>query len=120
MRVSENKRLAAPASVDSIPSSANREDHVSMGMHAAVKAVEVLENVETVAAIELLCAAQGLDLRRPLTAGPGVEAAHARVRRDIPMLGADRVLYPDIAAALALVRSGAVLEAAEAAVGRID
>ncbi len=118
--VSENKRLAAPASVDSIPSSANREDHVSMGTHAAVKAREALANVEIVLGIELLCAAQGIDLRRPLTAGPGIEAAHAALRALVPRLERDRALYEDIEAARVLVSSGALLAAVEAVVGALE
>ncbi len=118
--VSENKRLAVPSSVDSIPSSANREDHVSMGMHGAVKAKEALKNVEIVLGIELLCAAQGVDLRRPLTAGPGVEAMHALVRRSIAPMMRDRVLHPDIEAATQLVRSGDLLAAVEGAVGPLQ
>src|SRR5262249_60083583 len=82
--VSENKMLAHPASTDSIPSSAGREDHVSMGVHAAHKLREVCENVWNVLAIEILCAAQGIDLHRPLRGGPGVEAAHALVRVRVP------------------------------------
>jgi histidine ammonia-lyase len=118
--VSENKRLAVPASVDSIPSSANREDHVSMGMHSAMKAHQVLENVETVLAIELLCAGQGIDLRRPLRSTPAIEAAHAVLRKHVASLGDDRVLHPDIRAALTLVRSGELLKAVEAAVGPLE
>ena len=77
--VSENKILAHPASVDSIPSSAGREDHVSMGATAALKLATIHDHVRTVLAIELLCAAQGLDLRRPLTHDP---AARGGARRD--------------------------------------
>ena len=115
--VSDNKRLAVPASVDSIPSSANREDHVSMGMHGAVKAWEILKNTETVLAIELICAAQGIDFRRPLKSSPGVEALHALVRTRIPTLVEDRVLYPDIESAMTLVRSPDLLQAVENATG---
>ncbi|MCB9537947.1 MAG: histidine ammonia-lyase [Myxococcales bacterium] len=115
--VSENKTLAHPASVDSIPSSANREDHVSMGTWAARKARQVCGNVETVLAIELLCAIQGLDYRRPLASSPAVEAAYACVRRAVPALDADRALHGDIRRVTELVRSGALIEAVEAAVG---
>ena len=113
--VSENKRLAMPASVDSIPSSANREDHVSMGMHSALAAAEVLNNVETVLGIELLCAAQGLDLRRPLRSSPAIEAAHAVLRAEVPPMFTDRILYPDIEAARRIVESSTLISAAEAA-----
>ncbi len=106
--VSENKVLAHPASVDSIPTSANQEDHVSMGATSARHARDVLHNVEQVLALELLCAAQGLDFRtaaigRP---GPGVARAHALVRERIAHLATDRDPGPDIAAAVDLVRSG--------------
>lgn len=118
--VSENKVLCHPASVDSIPSSANREDHVSMGTIAARKARVVAEHVEVVLAIELLCAAQGMHLRRPLTADPGVEAAVACIRERVPPLEADRLLHPDITAVTELVRSGALLRAVEAVAGPLD
>jgi histidine ammonia-lyase len=115
--VSENKVLAHPASVDSIPTSAGFEDHVSMGVTAARKAREVLRNVETVAAIELLAAAQALEFRRPLRTSPPLEAVRAALREVVPPLGEDRALAPDIERASALVRSGALLAAAEAALG---
>jgi len=106
--VSENKSLAHPASVDSIPTSANQEDHVSMGPIAARQAAEVVSNVEHVLALEALAAAQGLDFRtangqRP---GTGVLAAYSLVREAVEHLDADRDPQPDIAAALQLVRDG--------------
>jgi histidine ammonia-lyase len=109
--VSENKVLVHPASADSIPTSANQEDHVSMGATAARQARDVLRNVEVVLALELLCAAQGIDFRiatigRP---GVGVAAAHATVRERIAHLDTDRDPGPDIAAAIELVRAGALL-----------
>jgi len=110
--VSENKGLCHPASIDSIPSSANREDHVSMGTIAARKARVVLEHVETVLAIEVLCGAQGIDLRRPLRSSPAIEAVHARVRREVEPMMDDRILHPDIEVALRLVREGALVEVA--------
>jgi histidine ammonia-lyase len=114
--VSENKVLAHPASADSIPTSANQEDHVSMGSTSARHARDVLRNVEMVLALELLCAAQGLDFRiatigRP---GVGVSRAHALVRERIAHLDSDRDPAPDIAAAAELVRSGALLSGADA------
>ena len=105
--VSENKVLAHPASVDSIPSSAGREDHVSMGMTAALKARQVVENVRTCLAIELLVAAQALDLRAPLRPGPRVGAAHARLRAAVPTLDHDRELHRDVEAVCRLVDAGA-------------
>jgi histidine ammonia-lyase len=113
--VSENKVLAHPASVDSIPSSAGREDHVSMGATAALKLASIHDHVRTVLAIELLCAAQGIDLRRPLTTTKPLEAVHASIRKIVPPMMEDRPLAPDIAAVRALIDSGALVEAARAA-----
>ncbi len=124
--VSENKVLCHPASVDSIPTSANQEDHNSMGSISAQKAWKVLQNAETVLAIELLCACQGLDFARtlnghaPLHAGRGVETAHAMLRRRIPTLERDRVLHDDIQMALAALRSGEIVRAVEQTIGRLD
>ncbi|CAN5320979.1 histidine ammonia-lyase [soil metagenome] len=108
--VSESKTLAHPASVDTIPTSANKEDHVSMGAWAARKAAMVLANAERVLAIELLAAAQGIDLRRPLTTSLALEEAHRRIRERVPFLDADRPGGPDIEAAAALIRSDAFRE----------
>jgi len=104
--VSENKVLCHPASVDSIPSSANREDHVSMGMTAALKARQVVENVRTCLAIELLVAAQAIDLRRPLRPAAKVAEAHARLRAVVPHLDEDRELHRDVEAVCRLVDEG--------------
>jgi histidine ammonia-lyase len=104
--VSECKGLAHPSSVDSITTGANKEDHVSMGMSAAIRARKVLENAETVLAIELLCAAQALEFLKPLRPGNGVRSAYDAMRERIEPLGDDRVLAPDIEAATGLVRSG--------------
>ncbi|NNF56783.1 MAG: histidine ammonia-lyase [Rhodothermaceae bacterium] len=117
--VSENKTLAHPASVDSIPSSKGQEDHVSMGAWGALKGLQVLENAERVLAIELLCAAQALDFRRPLKAGRGVEAAHAAVRTRVLFRESDRSFTADLTAVTDLVRSGSLVEAVEAAIGRL-
>lgn len=108
--VSENKVLAHPASVDSIPTSANQEDHVSMGPIAARQARDVVRNAEYVIALELLCAAQGLDFRTAdgLRPGVGVADAHALVRAEVAHLDDDRDPQPDIASALQLVRSGSL------------
>ncbi|HEY4238274.1 MAG TPA: histidine ammonia-lyase [Kofleriaceae bacterium] len=110
--VSENKILAHPASVDSIPSSAGREDHVSMGATAALKLATIHDHVRTVLAIEILCAAQGLDLRRPLRTTAPLEAVHAVLRARVPAMMQDRPLAPDIAAIRALVDDGSLLRAA--------
>ncbi|GAC1631219.1 MAG: histidine ammonia-lyase [Chloroflexota bacterium] len=109
--VSENKILAHPASVDSIPTSANQEDHVSMGVTAALKARTVLENLETVLAIELLCAAEGLDYRRPLRSSPSLEKVHELIRSRVPHLDEDRPLYRDIRAVVTLVHEGDICHA---------
>jgi histidine ammonia-lyase len=115
--VSENKVLTHPASVDTIPTSAGKEDHVSMGAHAARKAANVVEHVATVLAIELLCAAQALDLRRPLTAGRGVEAARRALRARIDPLRGDRYMAGEIERARGLVDDGSLVAAAQAAAG---
>lgn len=117
--VSENKVLAHPASVDSIPSSLGQEDHVSMGSISATKLREVVANTETVLAIELMCAAQGLDFLHPLKAGRGVEAAFAGIRRVIPFAQADRLFHNDVQTALDLVRSGELIGAARRAAGEL-
>jgi histidine ammonia-lyase len=116
---SENKALAHPASVDSIPTSANQEDHVSMGPIAARKARDVVANAERVVAIELLCAAEAMEHRRPLRSGPGVEAAHAAIRSRVAPLVEDRLLAADFAAMDELIESGAILAAAERASGPV-
>ncbi|EKP95918.1 histidine ammonia-lyase [Thermaerobacter subterraneus] len=101
--VSENKTLAVPASVDSIPSSANQEDHVSMGMTAALKLWRVVEHTRQVLAIELLCAAQALDLVGPAGLSPATQAVYEAVRAVVPPLDGDRELAPDMAAVAALL-----------------
>jgi histidine ammonia-lyase len=110
---SECKLLAHPASVDSIPTDGNKEDIVPMAMGAALKARRVAENVRHVLAIELMCAAQGLDYRAPLRPGLGVRRAHSLVRERVQPLAEDRVLSGDIAALAALVRDGAFLPLAQ-------
>ena len=107
--VNELQTLAHPSSVDTIPTSANQEDHVSMGATSALHLREAIDRAEQVLAIEALCAAQGLDFRAPLRAGAGVARAHAMVRAAVPHLAADRPPAPDIAALHALVRAGDLL-----------
>ncbi|MCB9739170.1 MAG: histidine ammonia-lyase [Deltaproteobacteria bacterium] len=114
--VSECKGLSMPASVDSIPSSASREDHVSMGPIAARRWLDVVGNLERVVGIELLAAAQAVDLRAPLRPGLGTSAAHAAIREVVAGLHEDRVLHGDIEAAAELVRSGALEASVRAAV----
>jgi histidine ammonia-lyase len=118
--VSENKVLAHPACVDSIPTSANQEDHVSMGTIAARQAREILENVRHVLAIELLAAAQGIDFLRPLAPGTGSAAAHAFIRQHVPHLEEDRVPAPDIKAIYLAIVDGGLIAAVEQAVGAIS
>jgi histidine ammonia-lyase len=118
--VSENKVLCHPASVDSIPSSAGREDHVSMGSISARKLEQVVANVRQALAIEILTAAAGLDQRLPLAPSPGVAAAHAAVRGLVAPLTEDRPLYRDIQVVADLVATGRIVGSAESAVGRLS
>jgi histidine ammonia-lyase len=118
--VAENKRLAVPASVDSIPSSAMQEDHVSMGWSAARKLRTSLTNLARVLSIEMLTAARAIELRNPLKPAPGTAAAVAALRDNgVGGPGADRYLSPELRAAEAAVCSGAVLDAVEEAVGAL-
>ena len=103
---SENKSLAHPASVDSLPTSANQEDHVSMATFAARRLADLYENVEGILAIEWLAAAQGLDFRRPLKSTRVIEQAHALLREQVGFYDKDRYFAPDIAAAAELIRQG--------------
>ena len=119
--VSELKRLAVPASVDSIPSSAMQEDHVSMGWSAARKLRRALDGLTRVLAIELLTAARGIELRRPLQPAPASAAVIAALRAaGAPAPGSDRWLAPEIDTAVDLIRAGAVVTAAESVVGRLN
>jgi histidine ammonia-lyase len=117
--VAENRRLAAPASVDSIPTSGMQEDHVSMGWGAALKLRTVLDNLGHILAVELVCAARAQDLRRPLKPSPATGAVRDLLRKQVPGAGADRFLAPELAAAERLIRSGAVLGAAESVTGAL-
>ena len=114
--VNELQTLSHPSSVDTIPTSANQEDHVSMGATSALHLREAVDRAEQVLAVEALCAAQGLDFRAPLRPGDGVAAAHAAVRGRVPHLDADRPPSPDIVAVRELVHSGELL--ANGATGR--
>ena len=109
--VSENKQRAYPASVDSIPTSANQEDHVSMAAHGARRLLGMVENACGVVGIELLAAAQGCDFHRPLATSKSLEAVRGLVRRDVPHLDNDRYFHPDLAKAIALVTSGGIVDA---------
>lgn len=118
--VSENKILAHPASVDSIPTSLGQEDHVSMGSISATKLYKVVQNVETVLAIELLCAAQALDFLRPMKSGKGVEALHKAIRNVVSHAESDRLFHNDIEAVLRLVQSETIVNAVSKAVGKLS
>jgi histidine ammonia-lyase len=118
--VSENKVLAHPASVDSIPTSANQEDHVSMGTISARQCAMILENARWVIAIEVLNATQALEFHKPLEPGPGVGAAVALVRSLVPPLEADRIMTGDLAAVRDLIVSRSLRDAVEAVVGTLQ
>ena len=118
--VSENKVLCHPASVDSIPTSANKEDHVSMGTISARQCREIIENTENVIAIELLCAAQALDLFTNLKPGEGTLEAYHVIRKAISHLEKDRILSQDIAAMNELIHNATILRAVEKKVGELN
>jgi histidine ammonia-lyase len=109
--VAENKQRAFPASVDSIPTSANQEDHVSMSAHGARRLLAMAENAAAIVAIEILAAAQGCDFHAPLKSSEDLERARALIRKHVPHLDNDRFLYPDLQAAIALVRQGDLITA---------
>jgi histidine ammonia-lyase len=117
--VSENKALCHPASVDSIPTSAGQEDHVSMGNTAGLKAWQVLANSERALAIELLAGAQAVEFLAPLEPGAGVRAAHDLIRRLSPRLRDDRPLAADIEAVAGAIRNGTLVAAVEAELGEL-
>lgn len=117
--VSENKVLAHPASVDSIPSSGNQEDHVSMGTIAARKGYEILKNSRKAIAMELLAGCQGIDLRGNLGLGKGTAAAYETVRKHVTKLEDDRIMYLDINAVEKLIADGEIVRAVESAIGEI-
>ena len=107
---SENKSLAHPASVDSLPTSANQEDHVSMATFAARRLHTMNENTQQILAVEYLAASQGISLRRPLTSSTGVESALQHLRDYVPEYMDDRVFYPDIKKAASLIQQGRLAE----------
>lgn len=117
---SENKTLAHPASVDTIPTSANREDHVSMGVTAARFAATVVSNTAKVLGIEILCGAQGLDLGEKLKSGDGVQVAYRALRKRVAGLDGDRFLAPDLAAAEAVIVDGSLVAAVQKKIGPLS
>lgn len=118
--VSENKILAHPASVDSIPTSANQEDHVSMGTIAARKAREILKHTQYVLGIELLCAAQAVDFKDNSLLGDGSTEAYKAIRNQVTFMESDRIIYPDMDKAAELIASGELLKVVENRVGKLD
>ncbi|KQN94629.1 MULTISPECIES: histidine ammonia-lyase [Stenotrophomonas] len=118
--VSENKQRAYPASVDSIPTSANQEDHVSMAAHGARRLLAMAENAANVVGIELLAAAQGCDFHAPLRSSDALEQARATVRAQVPTLQDDRYFHPDMVAATALVRDGALARGLESVLPQVE
>lgn len=118
--VSENKVLSHPACVDSIPTSANKEDHVSMGTISARKCREIIKNSEHVIAIELLCGAQALDLFTNLKSGKGTHAAYRTIREAVPHLENDRILSKDIETVVGLIRNEKILKEVEKVVGKLQ
>jgi histidine ammonia-lyase len=116
----ENKRLAAPASVDSLPTSAMQEDHVSMAWSAARKLRRAIDNLRRVLAVELVCAARAIELRAPLTPAPGTGSAVDSLRERVDGVGPDRWLSPELGAAEELLRSGDLLDAVESTIGPLD
>jgi histidine ammonia-lyase len=118
--VAENRRLAAPASVDSVPTSGMQEDHVSMGWGAALKLRTVLDNVTSILAVELCASARAQEMRRPLEPSPATSSVRDALRKRVAGVGPDRVVAPELAAAEQLIRSGAVVEAAESVAGRLQ
>jgi histidine ammonia-lyase len=117
--VAENRRLAAPASVDSLPTSAMQEDHVSMGWGAARKLRAAIDNLRRILAVELSCGARGLELRAPLAPAAGTGAALAGLRRVAPGPGPDRWLAPELGAVESVLGSGELLDAVEAEIGEL-
>jgi histidine ammonia-lyase len=117
--VAENRRLAAPASVDSLPTSAMQEDHVSMAWGAARKLRRAVANLGRILAVELVCAGRALDLRAPLAPAAGTAAALAALRRSVPGPGPDRWVAPELAAAERAVVGGDLLTAVERALGSL-
>ena len=118
--VSENKVLSHPASVDSIPTSANQEDFVSMGTHAARKALEVVENVETILAIEFLAGCQAMDFRSQFKPGKGTAPAYQLVRQHIPAMHRDRLLHSDMIRMKELINSRLIIETVEKNIGALS
>lgn len=117
--VAENKQRATPASVDSIPTSANQEDHVSMSAHGARRLLPMIRNAQAILAIELLAAVQGCDFHAPLVSSEVLEQVRGVVRAEVPEMTDDRYVHPDIESAARMVRSGAIAAPAKDLLPRI-
>lgn len=118
--VSENKYLCHPASVDSVPTSTDKEDHVSMGVTAGRKLHEVVENAKSVLAIELLCNTQALDLQRPQQTSPALESVYSVIRKHVETIEHDRIFYRDINNIIKIINSGEIISAAESLTGALN
>ncbi|MDO9184118.1 MAG: aromatic amino acid lyase, partial [Bacteriovorax sp.] len=118
--VSENKYLCHPASVDSVPTSTDKEDHVSMGVTAGRKLHEVISNAKSVLAIEILCNTQALDFQRPLKSSPPLEAVHSLVRQHVKPIENDRVFSIDINNIISLINNGEIVAAVETCIGVLN
>ncbi len=117
--VSENKILSHPAVVDNVPTSTDKEDHVSMGVTAGLKLHQIIENVKNCLAIEILCAAQALDFHRPLKSSPALESVHKLIRKNISFLEKDRVLSRDIKLIVDLIDNGDIINYVEETIGEL-
>ena len=111
--MSENKHLAHPCSIDSTPTSANQEDHVSMAAHGAVRLARMNTNLTNIIAIELMCASSGIEFRAPLTSSNALQRVIDKLRSEVPVLAQDRYLATDIEKAAALVSDGQVLDSCQ-------
>ena len=118
--MSENKHLANPCVTDSTPTSANQEDHVSMAAHGAFRLQKMVENLNTILGVELLCSAQGIEFRAPLKTSTYLTNCVNRLRQDVPSLDSDRYLASDIEKASKLIASGALLEKAVISIPGLD
>jgi histidine ammonia-lyase len=117
--VSENKYLCHPASVDSVPTSTDKEDHVSMGVTAGRKLHEVISNAKTVMAIEFLCNTQALDLQRPHKTSPVLEGVYNVIRSKVPTIEDDRIFYKDMNNILDLINKGEIINSVESRIGAL-
>ena len=115
----ENRGLASPGSVETVPVSANKEDYISNGMWSARKALTIVENSERIVAVELLCGAQALDFIDNMKPGKGVNAAYKAIRTAVPPLKRDRIIKKDIAAVIGLMKNNTIIESVETSAGSL-